>query len=257
MESGNRGGGSEIPPPQKLAKLGLLVAGIAHNLYGPLTGILGTLDLLRLKHPELEGELERVAGLARRMQDEIRLMLYKAEIEYKGKIANIDLGKLVSTEIEFYKGDPRFKHMIEVKFDPPQNLPSFRGTIGDFSQSISNIITNAVEAMEESETKELTISLEASGDNLVLSIKDSGVGMDEETRARAFEPFFTTKTPTDGGKFPATLATGLGLTHAWNLLRPEGISIDLDSAPERGTTVTLTIPYKDIDRRYSELLPTV
>ncbi|MFH0883956.1 MAG: HAMP domain-containing sensor histidine kinase [bacterium] len=243
----------EAPSPEKLAKLGLLVAGIAHNLYGPLTGILGTLDLLRLKHPDLIGDFERIASLARRIQDEIRVMLYKAEIEQKGRIAIVDLVKLVKLDIEFYKGDPRLKHMIEVTFDPPQNLPTFKGTIGDFSQSISNIIANAIEAMEDSDRKELTISLEEKGDNLVLSFADTGVGMDEGTKAQAFDPFFSTKTPTTGGKFPATLATGLGLAHARNLLEPEGVSIDLESAPGKGTRVTLTIPYKDIDRRHSSL----
>jgi signal transduction histidine kinase len=243
--------GQETPAPEKLAKLGLLVAGIAHNLYGPLTGILGTLDLLRLKHPDLAGDFERIASLARRLQDEIRVMLYKAEIEQKGRIAIINLAKLVAAELEFYKGDPRLKHMIDVTFDPPQNLPTFKGTTGDFSQSISNIIANAIEAMEESDKKELTVLLEEKGENLILSFTDTGVGMDEETKERAFDPFFSTKTPTTGGKFPATLATGLGLAHVKNLLQPEGVSIDLISTPGEGTRVTLTIPYKDIDRRHS------
>lgn len=243
--------GQGAPTPEKLAKLGLLVAGIAHNLYGPLTGILGSIDLLRLKHPDLAGDLERITSLARRLQDEIRVMLYKAEIEQKGKIAVVDLAKLVASEIEFYKGDPRFKHMIEISFDPPENLPTFTGTLGDFSQSISNIFANAIEAMEDTDKKELTITLQQEGDNLVLSFADTGVGMDEETKARAFEPFFTTKTPTTGGKFPATLATGLGLAHVKNLLEPEGISVGLESAPGEGTSITLTIPYKEIDRRHS------
>jgi signal transduction histidine kinase len=242
-----------VPDPARLEKLGLLVAGIAHNLYGPLTGIIGTLDLLKLKQPNLSGDLERVSGLARRLQDEIRVMLYKAEIEYKGKVAMVDFVDLINREIEFYKGDPRLKHMVEITFEPPDDLPTFRGTLGDFSQSLSNLITNAVEAMEESETKELTIRLEEKDENIVLAIQDTGTGMDEETASKAFDPFFTTKQPQAGGKFPDTLAIGLGLTHVKNMLEPEGVRIDVNSTPGDGTEIILTIPYKEIDQRHGEI----
>jgi len=254
MGTDSSSSGKEIPSPEKLAKIGLLVAGISHNLYGPLTGIMGTLDLLKMKHPDLAKDLERVSGLARRLQDEIRVMLHKAEIEYRGSVVMIEMAKLVEGEIEFYKGDPRFKHMTEITFEPPENLPSFRASAGDFTQSISNIFANAIEAMEESEKKELTIAIVEEGDNLVLTIADTGIGMDEETLAHAFDPFFTTKTPTAGGKFPATLAQGLGLTHAKNMLDSAGVAIDLASKQGEGTTVTMTIPYKDIDSRHAASL---
>lgn len=245
--------GREVPQPEKLAKLGLMVAGIAHNLYGPLTGIIGTLDLLRLKQPDLAGDLERINGLTKRLQDEIRVMLFKAEIEYRGKIGMVDLVALIQNELEFYKADPRLKHMTEVVFEPPEEVPQFRGTIGDFSQSISNIITNAVEAMVESETKKLTISLEVSANTIVLHFADTGVGMDEKTLAHAFDPFFTTKKPEASSKYPDTLATGLGLSHARNLLEPQGVKLELASKLGEGTEVMMTIPYKEIDERNSAL----
>jgi signal transduction histidine kinase len=234
--------------PQPLAKLGMLVAGIAHNLYGPLTGILGTLDLLKLKHPDIGEDLDRVAGLGRRLQSEIGVMLHKAEIENKGRIVQVSLPDLVANEIEFYKGDPRFKHQMEVVFDPPGDIPVFLGPAGAFSQSLSNLFANAVEATLESEEKRLEVGLALEGDRIVLTVSDSGEGMDEQTRERAFEPFFTTKTPSrEEGKFPPVLALGLGLTHAKNMLDPLGVPIELESEPGQGTTVTLRVPYKQIN----------
>jgi signal transduction histidine kinase len=65
----------------------------------------------------------------------------------------VNLPKLVKNEYEFYKGDPRLKHMIEVKMEIQEDLPQFKHFPGDFSQSISNLFTNAVEAMENSSEK--------------------------------------------------------------------------------------------------------
>ncbi|MCB2198602.1 HAMP domain-containing histidine kinase [bacterium] len=254
-DSGIVGGGQEpdkqeVATREQLGKLGLLVAGIAHNLYGPLTGILGTMDLLKLKFPDLADDFERVGQLGHRLQDEIRVMLYKAEIESRGVVAPVDLRKMILNELEFYKGDPRLKHMIEVKTDLPEDLPAFIGVPADFLMAFSNILTNAIEAMSTSENRKLVVSGTHDDETIVLKVKDSGIGMDSDTLAKAFDPFFTTKEPLDDGKYPATLATGLGLTHAKVLLDDHGVEITLDSAPDKGCTVTVAIPYKQIQSKY-------
>ena len=241
----------EVASREQLGKLGLLVAGIAHNLYGPLTGILGTMDLLKLKYPDLSDDFDRVSQLGRRLQDEIRVMLYKAEIESRGVVAPVDLRRMVLNELEFYKGDPRLKHMIDVKTDIPEDLPAFIGVPADFLMGFSNILTNAVEAMGDRENRKLTVSATHDAETIILKVKDTGVGMDEATCAQAFDPFFTTKVPVDDGKYPATLATGLGLTHAKVLLEEHGVEIGLESVADKGTTVTVTIPYKQIQSKYN------
>lgn len=233
-----------------LQKIGMLVAGIAHNLYGPLTGIMGTVDLLKLKYPDQAKDLERVTVLGKRLRDEIKTMLYKAEIEMVHKVNQVDLVQIVTNELEFYKGDPRLKHMTQVAFTPPENLPVFQGLPGDFSQSFSNLLTNAIEALDESEEKRITVQLNHAGEYIALSVEDTGVGMDEETLARAFEPFFTTKTPQPPTKLPPILATGLGLTHVKNLMEPLGVEISLESTPGEGTKASLLIPYQAIAKTF-------
>ncbi len=234
--------------PTKLDWLGLLVAGIVHNLYGPLTGILGTIDLLRIKHPEIAQDFDRISKLGRRMQREIKTMLHKAKIEATGEITTVDLVELIGEELEFFKADPRFKHEVQTVFSPPENLPTFKGPYGDFSQSLTNLLANALEAMDKVEEKMLTLALLHEGDEIVLSVEDNGIGMDTATLERAFEPFFTTKTPVPpGSKTPPVVAAGLGLTHVKNLLEPLGCVIKLESEPDKGTKVKVTIPYKRID----------
>jgi signal transduction histidine kinase len=74
--------------------------------------------------------------------------------------------------------------------------------------------------------------------------------MSEETRQRAFEPFFSTKTSKTDARFPATLATGVGLTHVKNMMEPLGVEIELDSKEGKGTTATLRIPYQKVAELY-------
>jgi len=239
--------------PEKYGKLGLMVAGIAHNMYGPLTGILGTMDLLKLKHPGLKDDFERVVQLGRRMQEEIRVMLYKAEIESRGCIIEFNMTKFMENEVNFFKSDPRFKHMIEINLEIAEGLPIFRAKTGDFSQSVSNIIMNSIEAMEESSEKRLDINISYDEEYIYLKIADTGVGMEEETKKKVFDPFFTTKTQELEGNYSPRLATGLGLTHAKNLLEPNDVKIIIDSEVDKGTVVTLNIPYKEINGKHEQI----
>ncbi len=232
--------------PRPLDKVGLFVAGIVHNLYSPLTAMMGTLDLMRLKHPELQRELERISNMTYRLKDDIAVIMEKARDEGAQNITEVDLARLISNELLFYKGDPRLKHMIEVNWEEPVGLPRFNAPARDFIMAFDQLLTNAIEAMDNVDSKNLTILLFEDGDELVLTMKDSGVGMDEETLAHAFDPFFTTKTPILEGRNPHTLALGVGLTFVKMIFDNLGCSINLESSPDHGTMVEVRIPWKKI-----------
>lgn len=246
--------GSEPDPFDRgdLSKLGMLVAGIAHNMNGPLTGILGNIDLLKMLHPELNDTLDKVGKIGLRLREDIRVITSKAVAEARRETGTVDLGRIVRDELAFYTADPRLKHRTELTVHIPDDLPAFRAVPGDFWQAFSDLLTNAVEAMADVEEKKLTISLRHEHDRILLSIADSGCGMDEETQRRALEPFFTTKRRSRDTKEPPTLATGIGLTHVKNLMDPLGVAIELDSREGEGTTVTLRIPYRKIEAIYPE-----
>lgn len=233
-----------------LEKLGLLVFGIAHNLAGPLAGILGTIDVLKLKYPDMSKDFERISRMGKRLQGDIRLLIQKARLEFTGEVVPVNLVELIHNEVDFYKADSRFKHKTEVTLEAPEKVPVFLAVYGDFSQSFANLLTNAMEAMEEVDDKRLDIRLRHEEDLLILSVTDNGVGMDEETRRRAFEPFFTTKIPHEQDGDPPILAAGIGLTHARNLLEPLGCKFEVESQPTQGCTITLAIPYKEIDEYF-------
>jgi signal transduction histidine kinase len=231
----------------KLSKLGMLVGGISHNLYGPLTGIIGILDILKMKHPDIKDDLDKVSRLSYRLKEDIRVMLYKAKIEGSGEIAEIDLGELIRNEFEFYKADPRMKHYAEVTINIQEDLPRFFGPISDFCQSFSNIITNSAEAIMESDEKRVNVDVTHDADNIYASFADTGCGMDEETLSHIYDPFVSTKTPSESGQYPSTLAYGIGMTHVKNMLEHMDVEIDIQSSVGDGTNIKFTIPYQKIN----------
>ncbi|MCB2213326.1 HAMP domain-containing histidine kinase [bacterium] len=236
--------------PDHLVKIGMMVAGIAHNMNGPLTGMMGNIDLLKLMHPELKEGLEKVATIGLRLREDIRIMMSKTVSEGRRDAREMNLGDVVKTELEFYKADPRLKHECNLIVDIEENLPTFKAVKGDFWQTFSAFLTNSMEAMSSKTGKTLIVAVKQEGEEIILSVQDNGIGMDAETLEKAFDPYFTTKEAKQEGKYPPTLAVGLGLTHAKHMMDDIGVTIELESEVGKGTTATLRIPYKKVEALY-------
>ena len=129
----------------------------------------------------------------------------------------------------------RRRSNIELRIIAPENLPPVLGDPGQLQQAIITLATNAVDAMPNG--GELTISSRHEGSNLLVEVSDTGVGIPPENIAKIFEPFFTTKEVGQG--------TGLGLAVCYGILTEHGGSLDVQSAPEAGTTFTITLPAAD------------
>lgn len=239
---------------QRLEKIGLLVSGIAHNMAGPLAGLIGKVDILSYKHPEFKEEYSKITQLGRKIQNDLSMFLIKSRKDYLQGVYPVNFINLIKQEIQFYRADPRLKHNTEIKFDHPETVPEFTAVYADFSQSFSNFLTNAVEAMDHDKGRKLLIKLWYDEKMINYYVRDNGCGMDEQVLERAFDPFFTTKKRTISDNDPSELAFGLGLTHAKNLLDPLDCSITIVSKPQEGTTVEIGIPYQQIDAVYKKKL---
>jgi two-component system NtrC family sensor kinase len=121
---------------------------------------------------------------------------------------------------------------IDLRIETSDNLPPVMGDPGQLQQAIITLATNAVDAMQGGGV--LTISSRCDGKNLLVEVSDTGVGIPPENIAKIFEPFFTTKEVGQG--------TGLGLAVCYGILTEHGGSLDVQSAPEAGTTFTITLP---------------
>jgi two-component system NtrC family sensor kinase len=130
---------------------------------------------------------------------------------------------------------------VDVQFD--QNLPLIDANPIQFEQVLINIIGNARDAIEEAKRERGKIQINASrkGEQIVVSIRDNGCGMDETTRTKIFDPFFTTK---EVGK-----GTGLGMSISYGILKKMHAEISIQSEVGKGSEFTITIPVLPTDHK--------
>jgi signal transduction histidine kinase len=178
------------------------------------------------------------------MSDIIDNMMYKSRQEQQTKPQELDLNRLLQTELQFLEADINFKHNIAKVYDFSEPLPKIKGIYGDFSQSLLNIIKNAIDAMYKTPKKILVVETKYDEEFVYVKISDSGCGIKKENLLRIFDPFFTTKPLLGEGKNDEPTGTGLGLSSAYQLLKKYDAKILVESQVGIGSTFTVKIPRK-------------
>jgi PAS domain S-box-containing protein len=258
---------TQLIQAEKLSAIGRLAQGIAHNLLTPLTVIRGRTQLVFEEardcfEEKLPALLSRMAGRkletppdiaevydnirqelfaiergSQTMQEIIDNLMYKSRREQEEHKQLVDINDLLWQELKFLNGDPRFKHYIEKVYNFQEEPLYTEGIYSDFSQAFSNLIKNAIDAMEGCEKPVLTITTRSDEEYIYIDINDTGVGIPPENIPHLFEPFFTTK-PISGGSLTGT---GLGLHSCYQLLSSYGAQFRVKSQPG-DTTFTVKIP---------------
>jgi PAS domain S-box-containing protein len=232
--TGERRVAEQLRQSEKLAALGELVAGVAHELNNPLAGISAFAQLLL--EEQLNDDQRESARLIKREADRavsvIRdLLLFSRKSGPSS--APVDLNALIQLTLRLRSYSLRSSGVeVETHLDP--TLPDLAGDDQKLQQVILNLIVNAEYAMRRSAAKRLVIRTARVGDAAVTELSDTGAGMSEETLQRVFEPFFTTKPAGDG--------TGLGLSVSYGIIEAHGGTITVESAPGRGTTFRIVLP---------------
>ena len=219
---------------ERLAALGTLAAGTAHELNTPL----GTIAILAGElTAQLDGdrraEAEEIRRQVRRCKEIISAMLAPrggADLE---EAKEFELAAVVEAAVRrWQEGRPGPRPALVV--EPGVERARARLPVRASEQAIANLLDNAAEATGGRESSRVRVSLARVGDELQLSVSDNGVGVPEPLLRRIGEPFFTTKEPGRG--------TGLGLYLARHVVEREGGELQVDSTEGRGTRVTLTMP---------------
>ena len=220
---------------EKMASLGKLAAGIAHEINNPLGGILIYSSLMMEDIPEDDpksGDLARIVQEAGRCKDIVKSLLEFAR-QTEPKKEPTDINRAINDGLFFLVNQALF-HNIQIlkEFDP--FLPFVKGNASQLKQVFMNIIVNAAEAMHGSGT--LTITTRPSPDRktVLIEFTDTGEGIPQENLTRIFEPFFTTK---DIGK-----GTGLGLATSYGIIEEHGGKISVRSTVGKGTTFSIELP---------------
>lgn len=232
---------------QKLEAMGQLTGGVAHDFNNLLTPIVGSLDLLRRKGVGTDREQRLIDGAiksADRARTLVQRLLAFARRQPLQATA-IDVGTLVNEMRDLIMSTcgPR----IQVTFDIAKDLMPAKADANQIEMALLNLAVNARDAMEAGGTlaisaRERSVHVDnslglAEGEYVLLSVADTGSGMDQHTLAKAIEPFFTTKGVGQG--------TGLGLSMVHGLAAQLGGGLAIDSEVGRGTTIHLWLPITD------------
>ena len=218
---------------EKLASLGQLAAGAAHEINNPLTAILGYAELIQTDITASERSRtlgEKIREQARRTKVLVtNLLSFARQVPTEKQL--LDLKSVLTSAIELRQLDLRDKR-IRIDVDNPAVLPAVRGDPNQLLQVFYNLINNAVDAMESVGGGVLTVRMRTERGSVVLDFSDSGPGLRDPERV--FDPFYTTK--------PVGKGTGLGLSICYGIVQEHGGQIFGFNRAEGGCTFRVILP---------------
>ena len=240
---------SQLVQSAKMASLGELVAGVAHEINNPLAFVLSHLDTTRKSleqfHADVPGDLPQRAeeqwqraqsrlsetelGLGRIRDLVLKLRTFSRLDE--GERKRVSISECVDSVLTIL--GHRFKDKIRTvtKLEPPDMVECYPSLL---NQVLLNLVANAIDAIDDRGT--ITVNAGAQGEEFVISVADTGTGIPANVRDRVLEPFFTTK--------PVGEGTGLGLSIAYSIIKKHQGSLELGDAPGGGTLATIRIPLR-------------
>ena len=231
---------AQLVQADKIASLGRLAAGVAHEINNPLAGILIYAELLQRELGEsspLRGNMEEIINQTLRCK-QIVTRLLEFSRQSLGQKSLFDINEIIRRCVDLIRHQPFF-HNIAIIEDLDPELPQLIGDPGQLQQVFTNLLINAADAMEGQGCLTITSRPEALKDEVVLTFADTGKGISPDIRDRIFEPFFTTKAPGKG--------TGLGLSIVFGVIQRHGGTIDAESPPTGGTIFTIRLPLESPD----------
>ena len=219
----------------KLAAVGQLVTGVAHEINNPLATIMGQAEMLarRLSDP---GQLERVAKIAdcamraanivRGLQTFVRPQAHE--------VVPLDLRDVVDRVIALRRDPMRYNGVVLLEDLPSGGVALVRGDAGQHEQVVLNLMINAEQAVAGGVTPRIAIGLHTHDSRVRLSVADTGPGIAADILPRIFEPFFTTKAPNQN--------SGLGLSISYSIVQNHGGRLIAESTPGSGATFAVELP---------------
>lgn len=224
---------------EKMAAVGALAAGVAHEIGNPIAAMSGVVQEMvdkqnsgecmvvgRVCNPGiLQAQIQRLAAITREISEFAAPQPAEREL--------LDLNGLVRTAAGLMGYDKKMRR-VNLRLNLDSQLPAIYGVADQLTQVIMNLLINAADALQavEDRPREITLHSEVSGGNVCLTVMDNGCGMDRDTLDRAFGAFFTTKSE----------GTGLGLSLCHSIVTGHGGTIEIDSTPGMGTRVQIRLP---------------
>ena len=216
---------------QKLAAIGQLGAGVAHEINNPLVGILGNAQLLLMDTKDTDDNfslLKQIEESAQRCREITQQLLRFSQKRGEVSLAPMDLGAVVKKAMVLEK---ERSAGVTVAVSVPDSPVRIDGDSEQLEQVVAQLCTNARTAMAASPVKQLTVKVEPTAEGATLTVADTGKGIPPENLARIFEPFFTTK--------DVWTNIGLGLAVAYRVVQEHEGRLEVHSEPGKGARFTI------------------
>jgi two-component system NtrC family sensor kinase len=225
----------QLVQAEKIASLGRLAAGVAHEINNPLAGVLIYADILmkELKgNEQLRKDLEEIISQTLRCKQIVARLLEFSRKSLDERVL-LDVNEIIGHCVTLLQHQSLF-HNIEIIQELEGDLPQILGNPGELEQVFSNLIINAADAMEGKGRMTISSGAESEAKQVILKFTDTGPGVAPEITEKIFEPFFTTK--------PVGVGTGLGLSVVYGVIQRHGGTVEVESHPGRGATFIVRLP---------------
>ena len=224
----------QLQQREKLSSIGLLAAGVAHEINTPLTGVSSYTQMLLVMLPDTDPKhalLQKIHRQTERATGIVGNLLNFSRTGGVTELTEVDLNGVLDLTLQLLEPQMR-NSSVRVERDYEGDLPRVYGNAGKLQQVFTNLLLNARDAIPDA--GRITIRTRAEEDSVRVEIDDDGVGIAPENVARIYDPFFTTKGVGRG--------TGLGLAVSYGIVQEHSGRINVESAPGRGTTFRITLP---------------
>jgi PAS domain S-box-containing protein len=237
----------QLVESERIAAIGKMAAGVAHEINNPLSGILIYAELLSeslKKDPERSKDIKEIVDQTLRCKNIVSELLEFSR-QSVGKISSFNLEELLGKTLNLLINQALFQD-ISVTMDVPQDLPPIVGDMGQLQQVFTNLFINAADAMEGKGSLKIKARFDSGRNQFMIRVSDTGPGIPQDLREKIFEIFFTTK--------PAGKGTGLGLTITKNIIKLHGGDVRIETPPEGGTTFIIELPLGFVEQPEEEPL---
>ena len=227
----------QLQHSERLAAIGHMAAGIAHEVGNPLTSISSLVQLMQRRTSDvfLSENLSKIREHINRITKIVRDLVDFSRPTLISK-SSTDVNKLVNSAVGLLKHDSRTRN-IDFVIDTQPGLPATMGVPDQLHQVLVNLLLNAVDAVTECQDKQIAVITKSVDSFVQIRVVDNGCGIPDEIKNRIFEPFFTTKEVGNG--------TGLGLSVSHGIIKRMGGNILVDSVFNKGTTFTIQLPIRE------------
>jgi two-component system, NtrC family, sensor kinase len=225
----------QLQQREKLSSIGLLAAGVAHEVNTPLTGVSSYTQMLLRMLPEKDPKhelLQKIGRQADRAVNIVNNLLNFSRTGSASEFTELDINQVLDDTVQLIEPQLR-RNQIEIKRDYDADCPMVIGNAGKLQQVFTNLLLNARDAIPDGGRITLRTSANG-GDSLLVEVCDTGIGIAPEDVAKIYDPFYTTKGVGRG--------TGLGLAVSYGIVQEHSGHISVESVPGRGTTFRIALP---------------